>query len=423
MNLDLQALIESVIFEQMTEGGLAGHMSHLYENPDLTFGDLKNVFRLASQGKLQEVTEKLDGQNFFFTFVLTKGEVRFARNKGNIKSGGLSAADVAAKWADKPAVSKAFTMAYKIMQNAIGTLDPETTKSIFGPNGNIWYSAEVLSTDNPNTINYDRNVLVFHKSGVVYDQNGNPTEVDTSQNFNLLVSQVERLQKAVADSGWNIMGPILVPLQKLANQEPLKKATTKLQALQSQHGLSDNHKIRDFLKATIIKGSLSRLDSDLIKFMADLIVDNNMSGNEKRKILQSKVSDKTTFKTLVDLLMNRNQLLSGAIVPIEMIVHDFAVDLLSGVQSMIALHPNEEVRRLKSATDDAIQKIKQSGNREFIDTLNKQLSKLQSVDRVTSSMEGITFRFKGHTYKFTGAFNPINQILGLVRYGRGGTKI
>jgi len=423
MNLDLQALIESIIFEQMAEGGLAGHMSHLHENPDLSFGDLKNVFRLASQGKLQEVTEKLDGQNFFFTFDLTKGEVRFARNKGNIKSGGLSAADVAAKWADKPAVSKAFTMAYKIMQNAVGTLDGKTVASIFGPNGNIWYSAEVLSTDNPNTINYDRNVLVFHKSGIVYDQNGNPTEVDTSQNFSRLVSQVERLQKAVADSGWNIMGPVLVPLQKLASQEPLKKAVSKLQALQGQYGLSDGHKIRDFLKAALLKGPLSTFDKGLSKFMADLIVDDNMGGNEKRKVLQSKVPDKTVFKNLAAFLMNRDQLLSGAVGPIEMVIHDFAVDLLSGVQSMIALHPNEEVRRLKSATDDAIQKIKQSGNREFIDTLNKQLTKLQSVDRVTSSMEGITFRFKGHTYKFTGAFNPINQILGLVRYGRGGTKI
>jgi hypothetical protein len=61
-------------------GGLAGHMMHLWDNPDLTFGDLKEVIALASQGKLSEVTEKLDGQNMFFTFNVHADQLRLARN-------------------------------------------------------------------------------------------------------------------------------------------------------------------------------------------------------------------------------------------------------------------------------------------------------------------------------------------------------
>jgi len=31
-------------------------------------------------------------------------------------------------------------------------------------------------------------------------------------------------------------------------------------------------------------------------------------------------------------------------------------------------------------------------------------------------VEGIVFKYKGKTYKFTGAFAPVNQILGLVSF-------
>ena len=46
----------------ITEGGVAGHMNHLYDNPDLTFKEMKKIFQAASAGEL-EGTEKTDGQN------------------------------------------------------------------------------------------------------------------------------------------------------------------------------------------------------------------------------------------------------------------------------------------------------------------------------------------------------------------------
>ena len=51
----------------LVEGGLGGHMPHLYENGNLTFGELKEVFKQASKGQLKG-TEKTDGQNLFLSF-------------------------------------------------------------------------------------------------------------------------------------------------------------------------------------------------------------------------------------------------------------------------------------------------------------------------------------------------------------------
>ena len=68
----------------ITEGGVAGHMNHLYDNPDLTFREMKQVFQAASNGELKG-TEKTDGQNLQLSYDIQTSSARAARNKGNIK--------------------------------------------------------------------------------------------------------------------------------------------------------------------------------------------------------------------------------------------------------------------------------------------------------------------------------------------------
>ena len=48
------------------EGGAAGHMSHPFDNKELTFGDFKKLIQSGLSGELnfeEEPTEKTDGQN------------------------------------------------------------------------------------------------------------------------------------------------------------------------------------------------------------------------------------------------------------------------------------------------------------------------------------------------------------------------
>ena len=42
-----------------------------------------------------------------------------------------------------------------------------------------------------------------------------------------------------------------------------------------------------------------------------------------------------------------------------------------------------------------------------------------ALERITTSVEGLVFDYDGKTYKFTGQFAPINQMLGLGKYDRG----
>ena len=50
-------------------GGVAGHMSHLYDNRDLTFQKMKEILEAASEGDL-DAEEKVDGQNLFLSYSL-----------------------------------------------------------------------------------------------------------------------------------------------------------------------------------------------------------------------------------------------------------------------------------------------------------------------------------------------------------------
>ena len=47
------------------------------------------------------------------------------------------------------------------------------------------------------------------------------------------------------------------------------------------------------------------------------------------------------------------------------------------------------------------------------------MRKLKNIENVSTAAEGFVFDYDGVTYKFTGNFAPMNQILGLFKYGRG----
>ena len=55
---------------------------------------------------------------------------------------------------------------------------------------------------------------------------------------------------------------------------------------------------------------------------------------------------------------------------------------------------------------------------KVLNTLKVQLDRLNAIGGLKSVVpsEGITFVFKGKLYKYTGAFAPANQILGMLKF-------
>ena len=160
--------------QRLTEGGAYGHMSHPFDDKDLTFKDLKNIIEMGLGGTLNRednVTEKTDGQNLMISW--KDGKLIAARNKGHIKNKGKTALDikgVESKFKGRGDIRNAFVYAVRDLSKAIGALSDKQQNKVFGE-GSKWMSLEVMWPASENVVNYDITEIVFH--GVMeYDDSG-----------------------------------------------------------------------------------------------------------------------------------------------------------------------------------------------------------------------------------------------------------
>ena len=104
--------------------------------------------------------------------------------------------------------------------------------------------------------------------------------------------------------------------------------------------------------------------------------------------------------------------------PFDKLFFEVGADILKNVQGFIAANPKKSVQGIVKRLDKAISNVRSGGDLKKLNTLKLQLDKLQSIGGTKSIVpsEGLVFKYKGNTYKFTGAFAPINQITGLISF-------
>ena len=407
----------------LLEGGLGGHMDHLYDHWDLTFGDLKKIFDDASQGKL-EGTEKTDGQNVFITYNIEKGETRAVRNKGNIKKGGLDAEGLAKQFAETGGdVKVAFVHAYNVFQEAVKALDDDEITYLFGRDGNIYYSGEVIDERTSNVINYDINTLLIHidypYTKINY-RTGELSEGFEPERARRLVAALEKMNEQHHGDDYQILGDAIRRLDALENDTALRDAMLKLDQL----GVKDGQRIKDYIIFNVKRQLEAAVPNLTPQFINTMIVKIVGSDDEDAKqptitsiIKELDAQTKTLVKQFYD---GRVQMVKDIVAPIESIVHDFSVEMLKAFNSTLIIDNKAEVERIRQEVSAAISSIEQSGHEAAMGVIQQQLIKLKDAENVTTAPEGFVFKFNGHTYKFTGNFAPINQILGLFKYGRSG---
>ena len=403
----------------LKEGGVAGHMSHLYDNPELTFSKMKELFQAAAQGELVG-TEKTDGQNLFITYDLSTGKAKAARNKGNIKAGGMDAAGLAAKFKGRGNLEAAFNDAFAAFEAVAQRIPQKLQLKIFGSAGDIYYNAEVQDPRSANVINYDEPNLVIHQVGhAQFDkETGKVVDVDVSKNAEYLFGALEDLQQKREKGKFLVQRNALRRLKALSDDTPLKQSLSRLEAALNDAGVSDNQTVVEYiiarLRPVIDAEKIPFTEEQYGMFLKKLF---GVKGLYVVKISQGlEKEDKTKVKKLLKM---GPKLLKDAIRPIEDIVHDFSVEMLRGLESAFVVDNVAEVERLRGKLKNAINAIEASEDEERVAILNKQMSKLKDIENVSTAAEGFVFDFDGYTYKFTGNFAPMNQILGLFKFGRG----
>ena len=405
----------------LTEGGVAGHMNHLYDNPNLTFREMKKVFQAASNGELKG-TEKTDGQNLQLSYDIQTSSARAARNKGNIKDGGLDAAGLAAKFGGRGALETAFNEAFAAFEKVVGRMSIEEREEIFGPNTNVYYNAEVQDPRAANLINYDLPTLTIHRVGHnEYDrETGEATGRDVSKNAKKLDAALKRVQGEREEGKFRVEMNAIRRLEALSDDTAVNLAIARLEKALSNAGISDNETVGEYMISRVERAIDSEIDlSDETKIELMKRIFKEPGANIRNVVATVDKEDTETVAKLRDLVSRSQQLKFQAIAPVEEIVHDFSVEMLKGLHSAFILDNEAEVVRLRAETEKAIRAIESSDSKEAIEILTKQMSKLKDVEGVSTAAEGFVFDYDGVTYKFTGNFAPMNQLLGLFKYGRG----
>jgi len=399
----------------LQEGGAYGHMNHPFDTEiNLTFGQLKDIVNRALEGNLEFTREKTDGQALAVSWV--NGRLVAARNKGHLKNRGENALDingVADKFKGRGELEKAYNFAMKDMSDSIKSLSEKQREKIF-KGGACFMNLEVIYPTSVNVIPYGQPLLVFHGT-MEYDESG----VAIGENADagrILAGMIKQINKDVQDN-YTIQGPPVISLPKSQQLSSKKgKYTSQISKLQKEFGLKDTDGVAEYHQAWwmqwISKNSPSTLDNKtlmgLVKRWAfydkGFRIDNKNISDEKTLTWAKKIDSQDQKNIAKNNMMKFENIFLGV-----------GADVLEFTSSVLTVNPDEAVRSIKKRIDKTIKDVQKSGDPKKIEKLKLELKRLQSIGGPSKIVpnEGIVFQYKGNTFKLTGAFASVNQLLGI----------
>ena len=405
-------LKESVNESLLLEGGAYGHMNHPFDiEMNLTFGDLKSIVTKALNGDLELTREKTDGQALAVSWV--NGRLVAARNKSHLKSkgaGAMTIGQVADKFAGRGGLTDAYNFAMQDLSKAIASLSEPQRQKIF-KDGACFMNLEVIYPTSVNVIPYNQPLLVFHGT-FEYDDAG--TIIGENQQAASILGGMIKQVNAHVQSKYTIQGP---PMTKLPKSEDLAKLQGKylgmISKLQSEFGLADNDGVGDYHQAwwsKFVEKGGKKLDAQekigLVKRWA--------FGDKAFRIATIQDVKLRAWAEQIDK-QDQQKISKQNLMRFEEIFLGVGADVLSFMESVLTANPDSAKRQMVARLQSTISQVKASGDPKKVEKLKLELQRLNALggfDKIVPN-EGIVFVYNGNTYKLTGAFAPLNQILGI----------
>ena len=406
------------------EGGAAGHMSHPFDEKDLTFGDFKKIIDAGLQGELnfeEEATEKTDGQNVFATVM--DGEVKFARNKGEMKNP-MTLQQFKDKFEDHGStlVRDTFQFAAEDLASSLNKI-PAKDLEVFN-NGKSFMNMELIYSKNPNVIYYDRDIIQFH--GIKHtDGEGNEIGEDTK--YAASIAKVLKDLKLDMGKTFTIIPPQIIKLGKDIDFEKNKaKFIKQVEDLRKRYNLTDADPVSRYhemwWRETIDK-NFPDLTQDykeglLLRWAYDDKKTLNIRSLDKELGKDQSILIKKFDKEDVKKKQKEN------IRPFEDLFLELGSVILKNASNFVAANPTAEMQRLQKQLKDEAEAVRKSGDVSDIEKVAKELERLERIGGIESIIptEGIVFVYKGKVMKLTGTFAAVNQLMGFIKYGRGKNK-
>ena len=417
--------------ELLQEGAVAGHMNHIYDNGEMTFGELKQLLQAVSDGKVRG-TEKTDGQNIFLSFNVRSQKAKAIRNKGHIKAGGLDTQAFDEFFSDHPAQALRFSFveALQSFEEAIKQVDRDTQEKIFGRNNEVYFNTEVMNPGTPgledddprgkgttNVIPYDKKTLLIHRvgHGAFEAKTGQRLEQDVTQNFDMLEQAIAGM--STEDPAiFSVETNAIRRLDPMQDKEILNTTISELDNLLRDQGLSDDATINDYVISQV-KPEIDALG--LTEDRNEMILKRVMGMPGKPNLRQITTGLPVEIKDDVSNFVKSFKYTSYTTY-MQNLLHNFSVEAVNGLESAFISDNQKQIKFLQDEIRDTIKRIEGSSNERAKEELTRQMEKLKSAEGINTPSEGFVFSWNGVTYKLTGNFAPANQILGMERFQRFG---
>jgi len=420
---DFDKFPKTVYGAVLTEGGAAGHMAHPWDDHGLTFSDVKEIISRALEGRLdieQAVTEKTDGQNIQVTW--KNGQIGFARNKGTVINP-MSVQEIQDKFGGRGPISDAFGNAAEDLAEAFSRVPQDKLNQIF-KNGRVFANMEIIYPATKNVISYEVAVLQFHNL-IEYDEQGNQVETDLTGGATLqgiIQDANAHLQKT-----FSFIPPQRIKIGKISDFEDQQAAFfNEVAQLQNRYGLKDTDRLTEYHRAwwsDVIKTQADKMAYDIPENILNTLIyrwaffDKSESITTLKKQITNpeflnwvQEFDKNEFKRYYKQNME----------PFETLFLRLGAVALKNAENFLAANPSKTVQTIKQEMAELIRELQNNPNPQTVAKLElelKRIERLGGFDAIVPS-EGVVFTYGGNTYKLTGAFAPVNQILGVLKYAR-----
>ena len=399
------------LYQYLIEGGASGHMKHPYDYTEFTLRDLKGLIRNLFSGKIEDITEKIDGTNIQAT-MNKQGQVVFIRNKTDLNSelGGMTIDDMAKKWEAKPSVAKTFLTAGHIITEVFEQIGPK----FFNPSDNkkLVLNCECVIEGKTNVLYYNSSQVDFHDIWV-YEKN----EEGKWENTDVTKTGLDTIQKACEKVDNAQITPKLIIKVQQDSEEILISFIKKLDRIFKDANCKEQSTVDDWKFSRFVSYCkeheewtdwvLKSEEGTRLLYRRWFYEDKSVNIKKICELYPEDANnvravDKKEYKKWVASVME----------PLDNFFIELGnsiIELCDGILNQDS--KAEIVKKLKTDLEDAVSEIELNGDDDANQKMTRQLQRLEGM--ALNATEGIVFRYKGKLMKCTGSFAALNAAIGI----------
>lgn len=408
-------IYESILKKKIIkeDAGPKAHILNIYEDLDLSLGELRDLFRDLVEGEIDGVQEKLDGQNL--TFTVRDGNVEiFSKGASwsRIQKPGKSYFSWDSDYSHMPSVRDAYKKCHRALQDFINS-EFRLANRLF-QNGKIVVEAAMLIPENANTIAYNSPQLVFIGC---YALDPELLGFVNGELYDLWIDKAISFKSDI-----NFKNVPILKLNRLRDSDfVLDRLNHRIDDLQLLAGLDDSSTIGDLLIR------LACLE------LIEMGVSESVSAKIARRIITGDTSYFTKNQTVhAPALWSLVQKLESSYfkervaIPLERVIHELAYHIFRNLEFVIASNDpssGKDIRDFVKRTRSSLRSNKINSDSKQIDLIKLSLDRIGNEELYEKAVEGIVFEWNGATRKLTGLFTPINKLKGVFKYGKSPAKM